>query len=494
MIAVLLNIDKYKYDIHSLVKSFFPEQDIRFYIEPCEEDISEALFTIHVKMDLDKGLINTELEENDGTACGTSGRCASPVALTDNAVDDPFFYPKNVLKQLIYKLLCKKTKIELPWGTLTGIRPVMIPLSMLEKGSSPEEIRSFMKTLYYTDDEKTNLAIDIAQREAGLLKKCDCNNGYSLYIGIPFCPTTCLYCSFTSYPIAAWKAKVDEYISCLEKEIDYCAKSFAGKKLDTIYIGGGTPTTLEPYQMDRLLCKLEDSLDLSHIQEFTVESGRPDSITADKLKVMKKHDVTRISVNPQTMSDKTLRIIGRRHTVSQTVEAYRLARNEGFDNINMDIILGLPGETIEDVRHTMAEIEKLSPDDLTVHSLAIKRASRLAEWIKENGITALNNTDEMMKEAAEGAARMGLEPYYLYRQKNMAGNFENTGYAREGKAGLYNIFQMEETESIVALGTGSVSKRVYHDGRVERCGNVRDVDMYMHDIDEMIDRKRKLFG
>ena len=219
---------------------------------------------------------------------------------------------------------------------------------------------------------------------------------------------------------------------------------------------------------------------------------------------MKKMGVTRISVNPQTMRDKTLELIGRRHTVSQLVDAYNMAREEGFDNINMDIILGLPYETADDVRYTMDEIKKLDPDDLTVHSLAIKRGSKLAEVLKLkemkgelNGdvFSALNNTEEMMKIASEGALSMGLTPYYLYRQKNISGNFENTGYARPGKAGIYNILINEEVQSIVALGAGTVTKRVYgYDGRIERCDNVKDVKLYMSQIDEMIQRKRNLFS
>ena len=243
---------------------------------------------------------------------------------------------------------------------------------------------------------------------------------------------------------------------------------------------------------------------MSKVKELTVESGRPDSITREKLATMKKMGVTRISVNPQTMRDKTLELIGRRHTVSQLIDAYNMAREEGFDNVNMDIILGLPYETADDVRYTMDEIKKLDPDDLTVHSLAIKRGSRLAEVLKQKELkgelkgdvfSSIQNTEEMMKIASEGALSMGLTPYYLYRQKNISGNFENTGYARPGKAGIYNILINEEVQSIVALGAGTVTKRVYgYDGRIERCDNVKDVKLYMSQIDEMIQRKKNLFS
>jgi len=264
--------------------------------------------------------------------------------------------------------------------------------------------------------------------------------------------------------------------------------------LDSVYIGGGAPTTLEPEELERLFLKLQNTLDWSQVREFTVEAGRADSITAEKLRVMKRYGVTRISVNPQTMKQETLDLIGRRHTVAQTVEAFRLAREEGFDNINMDLILGLPGETKEDVEETIRRVQELGPDSLTVHSLAIKRASRLSQWILEHGISTLHNTDKTMAIAAQGAKQMGMEPYYLYRQKNMSGNFENVGYAKPEKAGIYNILIMEEVQTIMALGAGTISKRVYGDGRIERCDNVKDVGQYIERIDEMIQRKQRLFS
>ena len=399
---------------------------------------------------------------------------------------------KNRIKRLIYEALSRDTGRQLPWGTLTGIRPVKIPMTLLEEGKAEPEIIACMKKNYLISDEKADLALKIARREKALLETLHYENGYSLYIGIPFCPTTCLYCSFTSYPLVSWKKRVGEYLDALEKEIDYAAKSHRGKILDTIYIGGGTPTTLEPFQMQRLLEKIKGSFDLSHLKEFTVEAGRADSITPEKMEVLKRSGVTRISVNPQTMKQETLDLIGRRHTVEQVKEAFAMARSAGFSNINMDIILGLPGENAGDVRHTIEEIRKLNPDSLTVHSLAIKRASKLSQWIAENGISALNNTEETMEITAKGAAGMGMEPYYLYRQKNMSGNFENVGYAREGKFGIYNILIMEEKQNIVALGAGSISKRLFPGGRIERCENVKEVAQYIERIDEMIERKRKL--
>ncbi len=225
-----------------------------------------------------------------------------------------------------------------------------------------------------------------------------------------------------------------------------------------------------------------------------MEAGRADSITPEKLQVLRRRGVGRISVNPQTMQQRTLDLIGRKASVEQVEEAYGLAREMGFDNINMDLILGLPGETEEDVRRTVERVVEMAPDSLTVHSLAVKRASRLSQWVQENGVSLLHNTDETMRIAAEGAVRLGLAPYYLYRQKNMSGNFENVGYAREGKFGLYNILIMEEKQTIVACGAGSTSKRVYPDGRIERSENVKDVSQYIERIGEMIERKRVLLN
>ena len=341
--------------------------------------------------------------------------------------------------------------------------------------------------------EKSRLSLEIAKREREILKNIDYENGYSLYIGIPFCPTTCLYCSFTSYPIISWEKRMEDYIQALFREIAYTAEYFSDKKLNTIYFGGGTPTTLSSEYLDRLLAKVEESLDLTYLQEYTVEAGRPDSVTREKLEVLRRHPVTRISINPQTMKEETLKIIGRRHTVQQVKDVYAMAREMGFDNINMDLILGLPNEGIEDVRHTMEELKRLSPDNITVHSLAIKRAARLNMFRDQYKELKLENSEEMMDLTARYAKEMGLEPYYLYRQKNMAGNLENVGYALPGKAGIYNILIMEEKQTIVALGAGATTKAVWK-GRIERAENVKDVGIYMEQVDEMIARKKRLFG
>ena len=483
MIIVKLNKPEFEYDIHSLIKAFFPEENVSVTAEEKHYDEPASWM---FKMDYREDGIAVEWKKNGGEEPAGQAFIAADFTERKEA--------KNQLKQGLYQILSGMTGKELPWGTLTGIRPTKIPMKLLEEGQSKETIRSYMKDTYFASDEKIELSIEIAERELDILKQIDYENGYSLYIGIPFCPTTCLYCSFTSFPLVTWRAKVDAYLDAVERELDYVAVKFGKKHLNSIYIGGGTPTTLEPYQLDRLIRKIRCSFDLSDCKEFTVEAGRPDSITREKLETLKKWDITRISINPQTMKDETLKIIGRRHTVAQTVESFKLAREIGFDDINMDLIMGLPEETLDDVKCTLEQIKALKPDNLTVHSLALKRAARLNMFKEDYKDYKMVNTTEHMNLTAEYAKEMGLEPYYLYRQKSMAGNLENVGYASPGKAGIYNILIMEEKQTIVACGAGTVTKRVYGDGRIDRCDNVKDVKLYMEKVDEMIARKQKLFA
>lgn len=507
MIIILFSKPEFEYDVHSLVKAFYPREEISMYYTcpPGEVEEQNLACTHHeAGEELDALLaasshvfrVNYEEErilltwtvQADGQA-RTSYESSFAVEWQNRQA------VKNTLKRSLYDLLEKGSGQTLPWGTLTGIRPTKIPMKLLEEGRSQEEIASYMRETYFTSEEKIALSIAIAERERKLLEKIDYENGYSLYIGIPFCPSTCLYCSFTSYPLSAWSRQVDAYLDALEREIDFTAQKFYHKKLNSIYIGGGTPTTLEPHQLDRLIRKIKCSFDLKDCVEFTVEAGRPDSITADKLKVLRKNGISRISINPQTMKQETLDLIGRHHTVEQTVESFRLARELGFDNINMDLIIGLPGESLADVRDTMEKVTALAPDNVTVHSLAIKRAARLTIFKDRYQDMQMLNTQEHMDLCAEYCGRLGLMPYYLYRQKGMAGNMENVGYAAPGKAGVYNILIMEEKQTIMALGAGATTKFVLPeknpDGshRIERVENVKDVKNYLERIDEMIARK-----
>lgn len=479
MILIVQNDRNYEYDIYSLVKAFYPKEDVSTYIEGDTKEKPDN-FDISVNVIYKSDEVGISIKSEAENVCGN-------VKVDFGNRKET----KNILKHLLYKKLSEFSKKVLPWGTLTGIRPTKIPMALLEEGKPKNEIAEYMKRTYLASDEKIALSINIAERELEVLSDIDYKNGYSIYIGIPFCPTTCLYCSFTSYPIKQWEARVDEYINALFKEIDFTKEAFKSKKLNTLYIGGGTPTTLNAAQLDRLLTRLSESFDYTYLKELTVEAGRPDSVTEEKLQVLKKHNVSRISINPQTMNQDTLDLIGRRHSVLQICEAYDMAREIGFENINMDLIVGLPNENIEAVRHTMEEIISLNPDSVTVHSLAVKRAARLNMFKEDYEELSINNTSEIIELTAEYVKKIDMSPYYLYRQKNMAGNFENVGYSRLGKEGIYNILIMEEKQTIIALGAGASSKIVFPDGfRIERIENVKDVQNYIERIDEMILRKK----
>ena len=477
MIAVQLNKRNFEYDIHSLIRAFYPGMDVPVYLDGEEEPQG---WEKKLQVFYDDDAIEIRLiDAQENTLGGDRRNCGA-----DRKEQ------KNILKAMIYECFREHTGRSLPWGNLTGIRPTKIPMALLEEGRKNIEIAEYMRNTYYTSNEKTALAISIANREREILKDINYENGYSLYVGIPFCPSICLYCSFSSSPLSVWKNRVDDYLDALCHEIESCAGIWAQKELDTIYIGGGTPTTLEPYQLDRLLRVLEQHFDYRHLKEFTVEAGRPDSITREKLQVLRDHNISRISINPQTMNDKTLELIGRRHSVSQTVEAFALARELGFDNINMDLIVGLPGEGYAEVEHTMREVTRLKPDSITVHSLALKRATRLNLFKEQYQEISFQNNQEIMDMTARYASEAGQFPYYLYRQKNMAGNFENVGYSREVAAGIYNILIMEEKQSILALGAGA-STKIVSGQQIERVENVKDIRNYIERIDEMVARKAK---
>lgn len=418
------------------------------------------------------------------------------------AVTLPPGYNKNTVKSALYREFVKRTGRRLPWGILTGIRPVKIPLRLMWAGKTRDEIESILKNEYLMDGHKIRLAMDVAQKEDVLTQEFRHERGYNLYIGIPFCPTICQYCTFSSFPYEKYTKHVDDYLLAMEKEMQFVSKRFARRELHTIYVGGGTPTSLNAGQLDRLLHMIHKYFPTKDAVEFTVEAGRPDSITPEKLRIMKDAEVTRISINPQTMKQKTLELLGRRHLVEQVGEAFYQAREVGFDNINMDLIVGLPEEDEVDFFNTLNRIQPMEPDSVTIHTLVVKRASKMRRDQMEGGRIHLWDTiNPVLQRASEDYLRgLGYEPYYLYRQKNKAGtshitNQENVAYARPGKECLYNIFIMEEMETIVALGCGGSTKQVFHTGnRMERIENIKGVEEYIERIDEMIERKRKAFS
>ncbi len=495
MIKITLSKDKFRIDIYDLVKEFYPEEQIEV-LKPFSFDYYKVMEKDISGQNKDEQLIGTELHFILGledevikvTALRAGVELYSDMGVA--LLTDIKQY-RNHLKRILYGCLSQLTGKVLPWGTLTGVRPTKIAFEQMEHQISKPEIERFMSEQYLCSRENIDLSLQVAERELKLLQEIDYKNGYSVYIGIPFCPSTCLYCSFTSYSLEKFGDMVEQYLNALFKEITYAGTCYKDKKLSTIYLGGGTPTTLSAGQLERLLTHIRNSFDFTHVMEYTVEAGRPDSITADKLKVLKMQGVTRISINPQSMRQKTLDIIGRKHTVEQIIEAFHMARDIGHDNINMDIIIGLPGECKDDVAYTLEEIDKLKPDSLTVHTLAIKRAARLN--IEKTFYKDMVPTDtiQMLELTSDYARNAGYLPYYLYRQKNMADNLENIGYAKYGKEGLYNILIMEEKQTILALGAGALSKFIFHEeNRIERVENVKSLKDYIERIDEMIERKR----
>jgi len=384
------------------------------------------------------------------------------------------------LKYTIYQLLKNHTGIYSTWGMLTGIRPVKKFREIIESGKSNEETDKILQEFYLISKNNVDILKEIYHNQKDILNKHKCSKYTSLYIGIPFCPTRCLYCSFTSHKMN--EAKSDIYLDMLIKEMEEKKELLKGRILQNIYIGGGTPTSLSAAQLDRLLYAMYKNFCTDNLLELTVEAGRPDTINEEKLRILKNYKTSRISINPQTMSDTTLIKISRAHTVADFIDKYFLARHYGFDNINVDLILGLADETIDDVQHTTNEIIKLNPESITAHTLSVKRASRLKEeltdpTIKPADIEKINKMHSIVKSAA---TLLNMKPYYLYRQKNTAGNSHNIGYAKEDFVSFYNMHIMEDTQDIIALGAGGISKFInFETNKITRIANVKDVDEYI---------------
>ena len=396
---------------------------------------------------------------------------------------------RRLCKQTLYDLLRKMTGMHPPWGSLTGVRPTHLMLEALAEGLSPEAAVERLVRDYDVTLPKAELLAEIAAVQRQLPAPGDAF--MDVYIGIPFCTTRCAYCSFSSGEIGDGRL-VAPYMEALEREIRACAPliSSTGRSLRALYVGGGTPTALPEKEFHHLLSLIRECF--PNACETTVEAGRPDTLSREKLRAIREAEISRISINPQTMNDRTLQVIGRAHTAQQVRDAYTLAREEGIPHINMDVIAGLPGENEADFDRTLAEAVRLHPESLTVHTLAIKRSSRMSlenAPLPDGGMTA-----RMVTRGLETARTLGMVPYYLYRQKYMAGNLENTGYALPGHACLYNVDMMEETSHILALGAGGISKKIFPDeGHIERAPNVANIQEYITRVDEMIQRKKELF-
>ena len=393
----------------------------------------------------------------------------------------------------VTKSFCKAAKkirdVSLPWGVMSGIRPAKVVRQYFEEGYCVNEIKNILMTLYEVSEEKAELAVRVAENEKRILSETG-KNSVSIYIGIPFCPTRCLYCSFVSSDIKRSGKYIDKFSELLVKEIEKTAQILKKCSLyaENIYIGGGTPTTLNEEQLSLILGAVNKYLSDGRLKEFTLEAGRPDTITEEKLICAKKYGVNRISINPQTMNDETLKKIGRKHSPDMIRQAYETARKCGFDNINMDLIAGLPGETPDMFKYSVDEVIKMNPENITVHSMCIKKAAELR--FSNSELTKSREMNEMLDYAAEAMRKTDREPYYMYRQKNISGNLENVGYARKDNMSFYNINIMEEVQSIIALGGGAATKIVKKD-RIERIFNFKDPYEYISRFDEILEKKDK---
>lgn len=390
-------------------------------------------------------------------------------------------------KQGVYKIFSAALDTGLPWGILTGIRPVKLIQKLIDK--SEKDIKKILLDRYYISEEKIEDMLEIAKVQNEIIQKEHLTDAIGIYIGIPFCPSRCSYCSFFSSDINKTKDKVKPYIDCLLKEIELVLPYIKENRISSIYFGGGTPSALDSDTIKYLLEEIDRMLDFSKIYEVCFEAGRPDTLDKAKLQAIKNAKVNRISINPQSMNDKTLKLIGRNHNSEDIKNAFKEARDVGFDNINMDIILGLEDETVDDIKSTMECLKLLGPESITVHTLAKKRASKLFEQ-KEN--MDANDISAQMKMARKYCEDMDLIPYYLYRQKNIKGNLENLGLSKADRVSVYNVGIMEEIQTIFAFGAGGMSKVCYpQENRLERVENVKSLEEYINRYEEMANRKIK---
>ena len=466
-------------DIADVVRLFYGEGAATTYDEICDGVLAHE----HV---LEHGVWSETFELTIGDA--SIRRSISADACLDGGLEEKRQL-KRLVKRCCYQLFKEHTGRTPAWGSLTGIRPTRLYYQQMENGKSREQAREALAELFDLSDEKLGLLDEIISAQEGLIARPQ--NACDLYIGIPFCTTRCSYCSFSSGEIGNGKL-VEPYLDALFHEIDLCSELVREYGFDVRigYIGGGTPSSLNTNQLDRLLTHIEKRF--GTFEEFTVEAGRPDTLDREKLTMMHAHPVTRISINPQTMNDKTLVRIGRAHTAQQTIEAYRLAREIGFDDINMDVIAALPGEDYAMFERTLKIIQDLAPDSLTVHTLAIKRSSKLHEQKYQQSI---KDTADMVSLGRTVAHDMGMRAYYLYRQKYMSENLENVGYSRPDRICRYNIDNMEETTSVLALGAGGISKCVMRqEEKILRAPNIANIEQYIQRVDEMVARKRETFA
>ena len=477
----------YKILLHGITNKYELQELIKVFLSP-DMFVSYTDAEAEAAADLEVKYGNGNLAAGGTQPAEIAAPAAQPILLE---INQALSADKNEIKREIYRKLAAVTGYEPEWGILTGVRPVKLAGELLDRLQDMEAVRRTLREDYLLAESKIDLLTDTLAYQREVCGKA-APDSVGVYIGIPFCPTRCLYCSFTSNQVP--DAEIARYLEALKQEIAYVGRRMrqTGLWAESIYIGGGTPTTLTAEQLDALLGTVEAAIDLSKLKEFTVEAGRPETITYEKLEVLQQHHIARISINPQSMHAKTLDLIGRAHRPDDIVKAFQRADWVGIPIVNADVITGLPEESPADFAETMEALLALDPENITVHTLAVKRASRLVEVDKDFHYKQGETVKEMLAVAQQKLKAAGFRPYYLYRQKHMAGAFENTGYCKGDTPCIYNIRIMEEKQTILALGAGGISKIYYPDeNRLERVPNVSNYEIYISRLEEMLDRKEQ---
>ena len=477
-----------KYEAECIAMLFFPDEKIITEEYPAGTTFPQSEDFIENR--LENGVMKVTLRLN--------GQESSMQKKIVPFPQSPYEETEFLMCDMMYTLLCKATGSSAAWGLITGVRPVKLFHRRLDEGKTPEQTAQEFAEHFHVSEEKIALALETARHEAPILKEAT-DDTYSLYVSIPFCPSRCSYCSFVSHDIASKRAKeiLPVYVDKLCEELAYIGAKMKQTPLTltTVYFGGGTPTILSAQQLDQVCTAVEENFDLSHLKEYTVEAGRPDTIDREKLRVLRKHSISRISINPQTLNDEVLQKIGRCHTVQEIIDCFHMAREEGFDNINMDLIAGLPGDTVAGFCDTIDRILALDPENVTVHTLSIKRSAKYGtSWEeRKKALELAQQVRQMVSYAQKRLMENGWMPYYLYKQRNTLGNLENTGYCKKGCEGRYNIYIMDETQTILAAGGGAVSKlKSNRTGKLERIFNYKYPFEYVEHFDEVLRRKDRL--
>lgn len=476
---VILIGNSFKYEIEATLKLFFHEKRFSF-----SNDLNDAVGDNYV-------IASVKNQREISAEIMLDGISGSLVSVLDASAETDPDNAEHEICRMIYRILTKRTGIRPPWGLMTGIRPVKKFIELMRRGMSREQIFETLSRKYEIAPEKLDIGYITAENQFPILDLID-SKAVSLYVSIPFCPTRCSYCSFVSHSMDSAVKLMPDYVKMLCRELEITGRMVmeTGTKIDTIYFGGGTPTSLSAHDLRTIMECVARNFDLTGIREYSVEAGRPDTITEEKLRVIKELGAERISVNPQTLNDDVLRVIGRKHSGGDALKAFELARKVGFDNINTDLIAGLPTETPESFRNTLDRITDLSPESITVHTLTIKRAANL---FQNAGANTDNPAAEMVAYSIDKLLSEGYFPYYMYRQKNTVDNLENIGYARKGFESYYNIFIMDETQTILGVGCAASTKLVYPGGKISRIHNYKFPYEYIRQFDTLMKKKEEVY-